>query len=116
MVSLEGQIVPKRSPFQYLGSMLQSNGDIHIDGCHKIKTKFLEANHNYRSDTKNFKKGVAVHTPRPHLPTGKNTKAELEALVPNTDGKGFVAYRETHQWTHIPCLWKLPYFEDLEQG
>jgi hypothetical protein len=25
-----------------------------------------------------------------------------------------MGYGETHQWTHIPCLWKLPYFEDLE--
>jgi hypothetical protein len=76
--------------------------------------KFLEANHKYRSDTKNFKKGAVVHTPRPHLPTGKDTKAELEAIVLNTDGKYFVGYGETHQWTHIPCLWKLAYFEDLE--
>jgi hypothetical protein len=82
--------------------------------CFDEHRKFLETNHKYRSDTKNFKKGVVVHTPRPHLPTGKDTKAELEALVPNTDGKGFVGYGETHQWTHIPCLWKLPYFEDLE--
>jgi hypothetical protein len=82
--------------------------------CFDETRKFLEANHKYRSDKKNFKKGVVVHTPRPHLPTGKDTKAELEALVPNPDGKGFVGYGETHQWTHIPCLWKLPYFEDLE--
>jgi hypothetical protein len=27
-VSLEGKIVPKRNTFRYLGSMLQSNGDI----------------------------------------------------------------------------------------
>jgi hypothetical protein len=82
--------------------------------CFDEHRKFLEANHKYWSDTKNFKKGVVVHTPHPHLPTGKVTKVELEALVPNTDGKGFVGYGETHQWTHIPCLWKLPYFEDLE--
>ena len=25
-----------------------------------------------------------------------------------------MGYGETHQWTHIPCLWKLPYFPDLE--
>jgi hypothetical protein len=58
--------------------------------CFDETRKFLEANHKYRSDKKNFKKGVVVHTPRPHLPTGKDTKAELEALVPNPDGKGFV--------------------------
>jgi hypothetical protein len=36
-VSLEGQIVPKRNTFRYLGSMLQSNGDIDKDVCHQIK-------------------------------------------------------------------------------
>lgn len=76
--------------------------------------KFLEEGHPYRSDTKNFKKGVAEHNPPPHLPTGKETKAELDALVRKPDGKGFEGYGVTHQWTHIPCLWKLPYFEDLE--
>ena len=46
--------------------------------------------------------------------TGAQIKAELEALRPKANGDGFEGYGETYQWTHIPCLWKLPYFEDLE--
>ena len=61
-----------------------------------------------------FKKGHVVHDPKPRLKTGKEIKAELEALQPNSDGNGFMGYGDTHQWTHIPCLRKLPYFEDLE--
>jgi hypothetical protein len=36
-VGSEGHIVPKRGIFQYLESMLQSNGNINEDGCHMIK-------------------------------------------------------------------------------
>ena len=46
--------------------------------------------------------------------TGREIKAELEALMPNPNGNGFVGYGETHQWNHIPCFWKLlPYMEDV---
>ena len=41
-VSLEGQIVPKRDTFRYLGSMLQSNGDIDEDVCHRIKAGWMK--------------------------------------------------------------------------
>ena len=41
-VSLEGQLVPKRDTFRYLGSMLQSNGDIDEDVCHKIKAGWMK--------------------------------------------------------------------------
>ena len=34
-------------------------------------------------------------------------------VQPNANGSGFVGYGETHNWTHIPCLWRLPYFADL---
>jgi len=36
-VSLEGQVVPKRDTFRYLGSMLQRDGDIDEDVSHRIK-------------------------------------------------------------------------------
>jgi hypothetical protein len=32
-VSLEGQVVPKKDTFRYLGSMLQKDGDIDADVC-----------------------------------------------------------------------------------
>ena len=35
-VTLEGQIVPIRNTFSYLGSTLQSNGDINKSVCHNI--------------------------------------------------------------------------------
>ncbi|KAM0844118.1 hypothetical protein ACQ4PT_057266 [Festuca glaucescens] len=41
-VRLEGQIVPKRETFRYLGSMLQSNGDIDEDVCHRIKVGWMK--------------------------------------------------------------------------
>ncbi|KAK1607925.1 hypothetical protein QYE76_031598 [Lolium multiflorum] len=41
-VSLEGKIVPKRDTFLYLGSMLQSNGDIDEDVCHRINVGWMK--------------------------------------------------------------------------
>jgi hypothetical protein len=46
--------------------------------------------------------------------TGTKLKAELDSLKPNPNGASFEGYGETHQWTHIPCFWKLAYFKDLE--
>ena len=36
-VSLEGQVVPKKNTFRYLGSMLQRDGDIDADVSYRIK-------------------------------------------------------------------------------
>ena len=36
-VSLEGQVVPKKDTFWYLGLMLQRDGDIDADVSHRIK-------------------------------------------------------------------------------
>ncbi|KAG2599534.1 hypothetical protein PVAP13_5KG428814 [Panicum virgatum] len=41
-VSLEGQVVPKRDTFRYLGSMLQRDGDIDEDVSHKIKAGWMK--------------------------------------------------------------------------
>ena len=71
----------------------------------KFARHFLEQNHEYRSDVKSFKKGPVVHDPKPIPKTGKEIKAELDALQPKPDGNGFLGYGETHQWTHKPCLW-----------
>ena len=40
-VSLEGQVVPKKDTFRYLGSMLQKDGDIDPDVCHRIKVGWM---------------------------------------------------------------------------
>jgi hypothetical protein len=36
-VRLDGQVVPKKDTFHYLGSMLQKNGDINKDVSNRIK-------------------------------------------------------------------------------
>ena len=41
-VNLDGQVVPKKDAFRYLGSMLQKDGDIDADVCHRIKAGWLK--------------------------------------------------------------------------
>jgi hypothetical protein len=82
--------------------------------CFDQHRQFLPPDHPFRSDIKRFRKDVVVHAPRPSMMTGTELKAELDSLMPNPNGTGFEGYGETHQWTHIPCFWKLPYFKDLE--
>ena len=41
-VSLEGQMVPKKDAFRYLGSMLQKDGDIDADVCRRIKAGWMK--------------------------------------------------------------------------
>jgi hypothetical protein len=44
-VRLDGQVVPKKDTFRYLGSMLQKNGDIDKDVSHRIKVGWLKWRH-----------------------------------------------------------------------
>jgi hypothetical protein len=41
-VRLNGQVVPKKDTFRYLGSMLQKNGDINEDVSHRIQAGWLK--------------------------------------------------------------------------
>jgi hypothetical protein len=41
-VRLDGQVVPKKDTFRYLGSMLQKDGDIDKDLSHRIKAGWLK--------------------------------------------------------------------------
>jgi hypothetical protein len=41
-VRLDGQVVPKKDIFRYLGSMLQKDGDIDEDASHRIKVDWLK--------------------------------------------------------------------------
>jgi hypothetical protein len=41
-VRLDGQMVPKKDTFRYLGSMLQKDGDIDEDLSHRIKAGWLK--------------------------------------------------------------------------
>ena len=41
-VSLDGQVVPQKDTFRYLGSMLQKDGDIDEDVSHRIKAGWMK--------------------------------------------------------------------------
>jgi hypothetical protein len=41
-VRLDGQVVPKKDTFRYLGSMLQNDENIDEDVSHRIKTGWLK--------------------------------------------------------------------------
>jgi hypothetical protein len=42
VVRLDGQVVPKKDTFHYLGSMLQKNENIDEDVSHRIKAGWLK--------------------------------------------------------------------------
>ena len=75
--------------------------------------QFLSPEHPFRQDTKNFTKGVVVIEPAPQMMTGAEVHAQIDALVENQEGDGFVGYSEEHMWTHKSGLTRLPYFDDL---
>jgi hypothetical protein len=41
-MSLEGQVVPRKDTFRYLGSMLQKDGDVDADVCHRIRAGWMK--------------------------------------------------------------------------
>jgi hypothetical protein len=41
-VSLDGQVVPRKDTFRYLGSMLKKDGDIDEDVNHRIKAGWIK--------------------------------------------------------------------------
>ena len=41
-ISLEGQVVPRKDTFRYLGSVLQRDGDIDEDVSHRIKAGWMK--------------------------------------------------------------------------
>ena len=41
-ISLEGQVVPRKDTFRYLGSMLERDEDIDEDVSHRIKTGWMK--------------------------------------------------------------------------
>jgi hypothetical protein len=57
-------------------------------------------------------KGVTVTDPKPHMKSGAEVCAQIDALMPN-EGGGFVGYGEEHMWTHKSGLMRLAYFDDL---
>ena len=75
--------------------------------------QFLPIDHPFRRDKKNFTKGVEVTDPPPQLMTSADIRAELNALVVNEGGNGFVGYGLNHAWTQKCGLWRLPYMDDI---
>ena len=45
--------------------------------------------------------------------TGAEIRAQLDGLVVNAEGGGFVGYGELHSWAQKSGLWRLPYMQDL---
>jgi hypothetical protein len=43
-------------------------------------------------------KGVEVKDPPPQIMIGAGVRAQLDGLVVNTEGGGFVGYGEQHAW------------------
>ena len=56
-VSLEGQVVPKKDIFRYLGLMLQRDGDIDADVSHRIKAGWIKWRLLAFSMTRGYHKG-----------------------------------------------------------
>jgi len=75
--------------------------------------QFLPVEHAFRRDIKNFTKGVVVTDPAPQIMTGAEVRAQIDALVVNPQGDGFVGYGRQHMWTHKSGLERLPYYDDL---
>jgi hypothetical protein len=78
--------------------------------------KFLESDHPFRQDKKNFKKGKVVLEER-QVPTfeGAVVRAELDALVLTPSGVPlYDGYGKTHNWTHEAAISKLEYYHKLE--
>jgi hypothetical protein len=77
-----------------------------------LHRQFLPAGHAFRNDLNGFKTGVVVHNePSPRV-TCQQIQNQLNALKPSPDGNGFEGYGEEHNWSHIPSLWRLPYFHN----
>jgi hypothetical protein len=74
---------------------------------------FLDPDHPFRQDIKNFIKGVVVTDPKPALMTGAEVRAQLDSLEWNEDTNKFMGYGVHHMWTHKSGLERLPYYDDL---
>ena len=82
--------------------------------CFDMHRQFLDPDHKFRKDKKNFTKGRVVKNTAPAALTRQQTLDQLNALEPDPLRPGyFKGYNTEHAWTHKSCLWDLPYFKDL---
>ena len=89
---------------------LQKGGKYSCFDQHRV---FLDPDHPFRQDIKNFIKGVVVTDPKPALMTGAEVRAQLDSLEWNENTNKFTGYGEHHMWTHKSGLERLPYYDDL---
>lgn len=83
--------------------------------CFDMHRQFLPLDHEFRQDTKNFRKCVVVEHSTPPRLTGEQVLSQLDALQPDPKILGkYLGYGKEHAWTHKPCFQDLPYFKDLE--
>lgn len=74
--------------------------------CHR---RFLPPNHPFRGQRNAFSKDTVMHD----LPPRRLTGEEVEAYIKNTFDNSFEGYGTTHNWTHMPIWWELPYFSTI---
>ncbi|XP_073361549.1 uncharacterized protein [Aegilops tauschii subsp. strangulata] len=74
--------------------------------CHR---RFLRPDHPFRMQENAFIKRTKVLEPPPRRLTGE----EVDARINHLKSQSFEGYGTTHNWTHIPVLWELPYFKKL---
>lgn len=87
---------------------------IWLDNGHKWSwfdshMRFLRADHVFRTQSDAFLKDTVVKDIAPRRLTGD----ELFAYMNEVKDNNFEGYGVTHNWTHIPKLWELPYFPKL---
>lgn len=87
----------------------------HKYSCFNLHRQFLDPDHPFTKDMKNFIKGKIVEHSAPPKMTGEQVRAQLNALERDPERPGyFLGYGEQHTWTHRPSFWDLPYFDKLE--
>ena len=81
--------------------------------CHR---RFLPADHSYRRNKKNFKRGRVVVDGPPEILTGEEIWNEVSQLPKTVGCRGnhgkLKGYGETHNWHKQSIFWELPYWKD----
>lgn len=73
--------------------------------CHRC---FLPTDHEFRNQSNAFRKDTTIHHGRPSQLSGEQVQAQMNASITDSDN-----YGKKHNWRHISCFWRLPYFSKL---
>ena len=85
-------------------------GKITYFDCHR---RWLTKSHTFQSDKVHFRKDVVVRKGPPKRLSGPEIADQLDNLVLNETGDGYIGFEEEHNWTHICGIWELPYAKAL---